>query len=423
MIRKIQVPTLVLDSAKARRNLQRMAARVQKAGVQFRPHFKTHQSRTIGKWFREHGVTGITVSSLRMAEYFAADGWKDITVAIPVNLREIERINELAGTIQLNLLAESPEVLTSLDKGLTANVGIFLKIDTGYHRTGIWWKDGGAISDCLSVLNRTPHLHFKGLLAHAGHSYAARGEEELLELHQAQLDIFQALDKRYRKQYPDMVLSYGDTPTCSVATDFGTIDELRPGNFILYDVMQTQIGSCKEDDIAVVMACPVVARHPERGELVVHCGAIHLGKDRMIMEESARSRIGADLKTDLFGWGSDSPAFAPEDRKQRSAETGWGAPQTRGIPSKPAPVRKEPEKGTEIYGWVVELQNHGWGERIPGAYVKSLSQEHGIIRIDAATVNQIPVGTLIGILPIHSCLTVDLADHYLTLNGEQIQIL
>ncbi|MDD4646297.1 MAG: alanine racemase, partial [Bacteroidales bacterium] len=73
-----------------------MAAKASRSGVIFRPHFKTHQSLTIGRWFREAGTRYITESSLVAAGYFASDGWNDITVAIPVNLREIDQINRLA---------------------------------------------------------------------------------------------------------------------------------------------------------------------------------------------------------------------------------------------------------------------------------------------------------------------------------------
>ena len=75
-----------------------MADRAIQYNVRLRPHFKTHQSRQIAGWFREAGINCITVSSLKMAEYFAADGWDDITVAFPVNVLEHERINRLAAT-------------------------------------------------------------------------------------------------------------------------------------------------------------------------------------------------------------------------------------------------------------------------------------------------------------------------------------
>ena len=39
-----------------------------------------------------------------MAEYFAENGWNDITIAFPFNLLEIDKINELAGKINLNIL-------------------------------------------------------------------------------------------------------------------------------------------------------------------------------------------------------------------------------------------------------------------------------------------------------------------------------
>ena len=93
----VQRPTLFLDSERVLRNIARMSARAAAAGVLLRPHFKTHQSVAVGDWFRDYGVTGITASSVSMAEYFAAADWRDITIALPVNPREIARIGELAG--------------------------------------------------------------------------------------------------------------------------------------------------------------------------------------------------------------------------------------------------------------------------------------------------------------------------------------
>jgi len=31
-------------------------------------------------------------------------------------------------------------------------------------------------------------------------------------------------------------ISYGDTPTCCVSENFPGVDELRPGNFIFFDM-------------------------------------------------------------------------------------------------------------------------------------------------------------------------------------------
>ena len=92
----IEKPTLLLDKARALNNIERMAGKAARSEVRLRAHFKTHQSAEIGQWFRPYGVSTITVSSVDMALYFAEHGWNDITIAFPVNLRQIRTINMLA---------------------------------------------------------------------------------------------------------------------------------------------------------------------------------------------------------------------------------------------------------------------------------------------------------------------------------------
>ena len=99
----IKTPTLILNQKQAKKNLLTMAKKASKQNIRFRPHFKTHQSAQIGKWFRDAGVTQITVSSVSMAEYFAKNGWTDILIAFPDNIREIERIRALAKSVHLGL--------------------------------------------------------------------------------------------------------------------------------------------------------------------------------------------------------------------------------------------------------------------------------------------------------------------------------
>jgi D-serine deaminase-like pyridoxal phosphate-dependent protein len=100
-------PTLIVDEAQVKINIQKMVLKSNNHNIALRPHFKTHQSRIIGKWFRDQGVSKITVSSVDMAKYFADDGWQDITIAIPVNILQISEINELASLISLGVLIES----------------------------------------------------------------------------------------------------------------------------------------------------------------------------------------------------------------------------------------------------------------------------------------------------------------------------
>jgi D-serine deaminase-like pyridoxal phosphate-dependent protein len=351
-------PTLILDEQKCKANIHRMAEKARRHQLTFRPHFKTHVSQEVGEWFRQEGVNRITVSSFSMAAYFAGSGWTDITVAFPVNIHEIDLINQLAAKIQLNIVVESVFTVEFLNQHLAQPVGVFLKIDVDYHRTGIHWQNTNLADQVLNAI-RGDKLNLKGFLTHAGHSYAARGEKEILQIHESSLEKMRSLKARYTDQYPDLVISVGDTPTCSVAEDFTGVDEIRPGNFVFYDLMQEQIGACNYDQIAVAMACPVVALHPEREEIVVYGGGVHFAKDR--------------LEHDIYG---------------------------------------------TIYGLAVADKDEGWSVPIPDVFMNRLSQEHGILRAPKEFISQLQVGDFIKILPVHSCMTADLQPHYHTSSGK-----
>ena len=80
-----------------------------------------------------------------MAKYFASHGWNDITLAFPVNILEINEINQLAKKIKLNVLVENREAAQILAEKITNPLGVYIKIDTGYNRTGIAATETGSI--------------------------------------------------------------------------------------------------------------------------------------------------------------------------------------------------------------------------------------------------------------------------------------
>lgn len=361
MLENIQVPTLLLDEAICRQNIQKIADKARKSQVVLRPHFKTHQSRAVGQWCWEAGVRQITTSSLRMAQYFA-DDWSDITVAFPVNVREMDKIQDLAARIQLNVLAESPEALHALASGLQDPVGIFFKIDVGTHRTGIDPHKIGYIRELLQICQSSSLLTFKGFLAHAGHAYREHTEAEIVKVHQESIRLLQNLKKEFIREFPRLLISSGDTPTASRMQDFSGLDEIRPGNLVFYDLYQQSHGNCRMEDIAVCMACPVVAKHPDRGELVVYGGAVHFSKDYLI----------------------------------------------------------HPDTGKPYFGQVTHLRENGWQADTSHNYMARLSQEHGIVKLSPEVMAQYQVGDLIGVLPVHSCLTANLMRSFTNLKGEPL---
>ena len=245
-------PTMVLNEDVCKSNIARMAQKAKAAGVTFRPHFKTHQSREIGEWFRKSGVEKITVSSLNMAMKFAEWGWNDITVAFPVNCLEHEKINYLASKIRLNLLLAHSEGAQQLSACLKYPVGVYLSVDTGYHRDGVDANNYEKIDRIINIVAPDVNIKFEGFLTHAGHTYHARSKEEVLQIHRDNLRMLKNIKERYINRYPQLKISLGDTPSCSLADRFGVASEIRPGNFVFYDVTQMLIGSCAKQSFTEV---------------------------------------------------------------------------------------------------------------------------------------------------------------------------
>lgn len=356
---EVTKPTLMLDVAKAVDNILRMKEKAVSHGVLFRPHFKTHQSGVVGHWFRREGITAITVSSVEMAWYFASHGWNDITIAFPLNIREMERINRLASRLSLTLIVDNYYQATALANALQHPLNVMIELDTGHGRSGIAADDTEAIARLAHALEVVPGLRLTGLLTHAGQSYSAKGKAAIAQIAQ---NAFEKMDAaRQFLGRPDLLLSWGDTPSCSMLDKLPPFDEWRPGNFVFFDVMQYHIGACRLNQIAVALYCPVVAVYHSRNQMVVHAGAVHLSKDFLAADGDFRS-----------------------------------------------------------FGYVVRPEAGGWSEPIAGAWVSSLSQEHGVVQFLPEAQIPFQPGDLIGILPVHSCLTADAMGGYLTLEGDKI---
>ena len=356
---KIKKPVLLLDEAKARENISFMKNKAERSGVAFRPHFKTHQSAAIGEWFREAGTERITVSSATMCRYFLDNGWDDITVAFPVNPRESEDFNRISRRIKLNILVSDYEQFAAFADRFNEDANILIKIDTGYRRSGVDWNSYPDLVRIYDLVNETPNLRIMGFLTHSGHTYSVSGAEKVMEIfNDTRRKI---LHTKEVAPFNDVIVSIGDTPSCSISEDFTGIDEIRPGNFVFYDLMQVNIGSCDTGRVAVALAAPVVSVNRHYNELITYGGAIHLSKEYIT--------------------GND---------------------------------------GERIYGKAYLLSDEGWDLDSEVGYVKSLTQEHGIVQVAESMRLKVKPCDIIAILPVHSCLTVDLMRSYITLDEKII---
>ena len=81
---ELPTPAILVDLEVLERNVRRMAARAQAAGVRLRPHAKTHKSVEIAGMQRAAGASGLTLAKTSEAEVFVAAGFDDLFLAFPV---------------------------------------------------------------------------------------------------------------------------------------------------------------------------------------------------------------------------------------------------------------------------------------------------------------------------------------------------
>ncbi len=334
---EVNKPTLLLNKEKSFNNILKVQNNIKNSNVEMRPHFKTHQSLEIGKWFKEFGINKITVSSVSMAKYFSKD-WDDITIAFPLNIHEINDIIKLQEKININILIDSFEAFLILLES-KKKFNVYIKINVGYNRAGLDIDDP-EINKIIDFASQSDKINILGFLSHFGNTYLSRSYIEIESIFNNSIKKLKSLNRRY----PDYLISIGDTPSSSVINKYPNfINEIRPGNFIFYDLAQNKIGSCDLDDIALRMICPIVSINSIDNSCLIYGGSVHFSKDYIV-----------DNKRNCFGY---------------------------------------------VY--------HGntWGTKSKIGFIKSLSQEHGKIQIEKNI--DLKIGDLVSVIPVHSCLTID----------------
>lgn len=278
MFDRVPTPALLLDLDVLERNLSRMADRCSSLGVALRPHVKTHKCLEIGEMQRDLGARGITVSTLHEARVFADRGFDDVTWAFPVQLTRLDEVRELAGRITLRVLVDTKEAAAALES-LETPLHVWIKVDCGYHRAGVDPGSPAALELARTVAG-SPRLTLDGILTHAGHSYHARGREQVAEVAEEERRVMADFAERLRNEGIEVPeVSVGSTPGMWTVRSLAGITEARPGNYVFNDFEQVTIGSCEARDCAVTVLASVVSSQPGRDGCITDAGALALSKD------------------------------------------------------------------------------------------------------------------------------------------------
>ncbi len=275
----LPTPCLVLDRAILQRNLDTMARAVARHGVALRPHMKTAKSIDVARLALDTRLvqtSGITVSTLAEAEYFASHGITDIIYAVGITPQKLEQIVKLnAGNADIKIITDDPDIATLIAAHATPPRTL-IEVDCGEHRGGI-----GPDSADLIRIGRALGQACAGILAHAGHSYGGRSTAEMQHIAEAErASAVRAATRLRAAGVACDIVSIGSSPTALYATTLAGITDIRPGVYMLGDLFQAEIGTHAHADIAVTVLTSVIGRRPAERRILVDAGAMALSKDR-----------------------------------------------------------------------------------------------------------------------------------------------
>jgi D-serine deaminase-like pyridoxal phosphate-dependent protein len=165
--------------------------------------------------------------------------------------------------------------------------------------------------------------------------------------------IVAAAERLRAADLPCPEVSVGSTPTAHFARDLSGVTEVRAGVFMFFDLVMAGIGVCGIEDIALSVLASVIGHQREKGWIIVDAGWTAMSRDR------GTARLAVD----------------------------------------------------QGYGVVCDLA----GDPIPGLIMIDANQEHGILAMRSGSDNpppELPIGTMVRILPNHACATGAQHDRY-----------
>jgi D-serine deaminase-like pyridoxal phosphate-dependent protein len=346
----IDTPAALIEQTRMQHNIARMQQRMNELGVRFRPHVKTSKCIAVAKAQRDAGAQGITVSTLKEAEQFFAEGFTDILYAVGMAPHRLAHAMDLRRRgCALGILTDGVESARAIAEFGRANGEVFdvlIEVDTDGHRSGIRPEEDSLLE--VARVLRDGGMRLGGVMTHAGSSYELDTPEALRAMaEQERSGCVRAAQRLRDAGLPCAVVSVGSTPTALMAEALEGVTEVRAGVYVFFDLVMRNIGVCTEDDIALSVLTTVIGHQADKGWAIVDAGWMAMSRDR-----------GTQKQKRDFG-----------------------------------------------YGQVCDVD----GKVLDGYVLSGANQEHGILSREGAPDTGIaarfPIGTRLRILPNHACAT------------------
>lgn len=225
-----------------------MQAIADNAGVRLRPHAKTHKSVDIARQQMAAGAVGLTVAKPAEALVFIKAGIPSIKICYPV------MDADLLGPVLAAAKVHETEVIFVIDSdaGIDALIAaaqafgavlpVYVEVDVGLKRCGV----GPTSLDLVELAGRVaaaPGLTLLGITSHAGHAYGVTGPAAAAAIAEGERQTMLAAKTRLEAiNIPVPEVCVGSTPSLWAQRDFTGITEIKPGNYVVNDLTQLNIG-------------------------------------------------------------------------------------------------------------------------------------------------------------------------------------
>ena len=291
----LETPCLILDVEKMDRNIARLRNRLAPLGATLRPHLKTGKSIEVAMRVMASPQGPATVSTLKEAAFFAAAGVRDIIYAVGIAPSKLSKVIELRSQgVDLAVVldtVEQAQAVAAASRQAGDPIPALIEIDCDGHRSGVLPGDAERLVEIGKALSEGGEL--RGVLTHAGGSYAARGEEALRRCaEEERRSVVDAAKILRDAGLPCPVVSMGSTPTAHNATDLTGVTEVRAGVFVFFDLVMAGVGICKIDDIALSVLGTVIGHQREKGWILIDAGWMAMSQDRGTSKQAVNQGYG-----------------------------------------------------------------------------------------------------------------------------------
>ncbi len=250
--REYGTPCAVIDMDRVERNIARIQAACDAAGVANRPHIKTHKSPMLARLQIEAGANGITCQKLGEAEVMADAGIDNILISYNlIGEEKMARLGALQAKANMTVAADNPVVVAGLPQAAAASgrpLSVVVECDTGRKRAGVE-TPAEAIALAREIA-ASKGLIFAGFMLYPTETGWA----------EAQKFYDEALAGVRAHGLDATMVSTGGSPNLKNLGKLKGATEHRPGTYIYNDRMQVAAGVATWDDCALNIYSTVVSR-------------------------------------------------------------------------------------------------------------------------------------------------------------------